>query len=236
MLTLFARTGPVARAVLLILIVFSVVSWGITLYKLWTFRRAERQTSKFLDVFRKSAKFSEAHAACAGLGASPLAGMFKSGYAELMAQLRHASQRPEAGPVSTAPAGSPAAVAARPTIKSLDALDRALLRASAVEVNRLEHHIGFLATTASITPFIGLFGTVWGIMESFESIAQMGSTNIAVVAPGIAEALVNTAAGLFAAIPALYFYNHFAGKMKLLTSDMDDFALEFLNISERNFT
>lgn len=235
-LTLFARTGPVGRAVLLTLVVFSVVSWGIILYKLWVFRRAERQTSKFLDVFRKSAKFSEAQAASAGLAASPLVGMFKSGYAELTAQLRHGSQRAEGGPGNPGLAGSPGTATARPTIKSLDALDRALLRASAVEVNRLEHYVGFLATTASITPFIGLFGTVWGIMGSFESIAQMGSTNIAVVAPGIAEALVNTAAGLFAAIPALYFYNHFAGKMKLLTSDMDDFALEFLNISERNFT
>jgi len=229
-LSLFARTGPVGRAVLLILIVFSVVSWGIILYKVWAFRRAERQTTRFLDVFRRSAKFSEVQAVCATLAATPLVGMFQSGYAELTAQLRQANPRTEASP------GSPTAGAGRPTIRSLDGLDRALLRASSVELNRLERHLGFLATTASITPFIGLFGTVWGIMESFESIAQMGSTNIAVVAPGIAEALVNTAAGLFAAIPALYFYNHFANRMKLVASGMDDFSLEFLNIAERNFS
>ncbi len=229
-ITLFTRTGPVGRAVLLILALFSIISWGVILYKLWSFRRAERQSGRFLDVFRKSSKFSEAQAASQSLSASPLAGMFQAGYAELNAQLRHGAARSE-------PAhGNPTGTAVRPTIKSLDALDRALLRASAVEVNRLERHVGFLATTASITPFIGLFGTVWGIMGSFESIAQLGSTNIAVVAPGIAEALVNTAAGLFAAIPALYFYNHFANRMKLFASEMDDFSLEFLNIAERNFT
>jgi biopolymer transport protein TolQ len=110
------------------------------------------------------------------------------------------------------------------------------MRASVVEVNKLEHRLPFLASTASITPFIGLFGTVVGIMLSFETIGQMGSANLAVVGPGIAEALVATAAGLAAAIPAAYFYNHLTHRVKLFAAEMDDFAMEFLNIAERNFT
>ena len=103
-------------------------------------------------------------------------------------------------------------------------------------MNRLEEKVSFLATTASITPYIGLFGTVWGIMTAFQGIGATGSTNLGVVAPGIAEALIATAAGLFAAIPAVYFYNHLSSRVKLLSAEMDDFSLEFLNISERNFT
>ena len=105
-----------------------------------------------------------------------------------------------------------------------------------MEVNKLERHVPVLATTASITPFIGLFGTVVGIIVAFQSIGVTGSTNLAVVAPGIAEALVATAAGLFAAIPAVYFYNHLTHRMKVVASTIDDFSLEFLNIAERNFS
>ena len=116
------------------------------------------------------------------------------------------------------------------------AVDRALIRASVVEVNKLERRLHFLATTASISPFIGLFGTVWGIMSAFQGIGQTGSTNLAAVGPGIAEALIATAAGLGAAIPAVLFYNHLTNRVKLFASEMDDFAMEFLNIAERNFT
>jgi biopolymer transport protein TolQ len=182
-------------------------------------------------VFRRSSKFSEVQAVCRSLERSPLVGVFQAGYAELNAQLRHGSQA-----AIVASVGNPQPSIARPTIRSLQALDRALLRASSVEVNKLERRIPFLATTASITPFIGLFGTVWGIMIAFETIGLTGSTNLAQVGPGIAEALIATAAGLFAAIPAVYFYNHFATRVKLFASEMDDFSLEFLNIAERNFT
>jgi biopolymer transport protein TolQ len=103
-------------------------------------------------------------------------------------------------------------------------------------MNKLEKKVTFLATTASITPFIGLFGTVWGILVAFNRIGATGSTNLAIVAPGISEALIATAAGLFAAIPAVYFYNHFTTKVKSFATEMDDFSLEFLNIAERNFT
>jgi biopolymer transport protein TolQ len=225
--SLVTRSGPVAKAVLGILIVFSVVSWAIVLVKWLEFGRARRQSASFLEVFRRSSKFSEVQAVCRALTASPMVGLFQAGYAELNAQIRGGG--PAGDPRPPAPGG-------RPTLKSLDAVDRALLRAAAVEVNRLERRVLFLATTASITPFIGLFGTVWGIMSAFQSIGATGSTNLGVVAPGIAEALIATAAGLFAAIPAVYFYNHFTHAVKLFASEMDDFSLEFLNICERNFT
>jgi biopolymer transport protein TolQ len=229
---LVRQASPEAQVVLVILVLFSIASWAIILYKLWSFRRAERQSARFLDVFRRSSKFSEVQAVCKSLAHSPLVGLFQAAYAELNSQLRHSAS---AAQTVVAGGSSPASVA-RPTVRSLQALDRALLRASSVEVNKLERRVPFLATTASITPFIGLFGTVWGIMTAFERIGTMGSTSLGTVAPGIAEALIATAAGLFAAIPAVYFYNHFAQRVKLFASEMDDFSLEFLNIAERNFT
>ncbi|MEO8679293.1 MAG: MotA/TolQ/ExbB proton channel family protein [Vicinamibacterales bacterium] len=223
---LVLNASPPVKGVMAILLLFSVVSWGIILYKSWNYRGIAKQTVTFLAVFRKSTKFSEVQAVCPSLGASPLTGMFQAGYAELTAQLRQATPAP----------ASPGSPAPRPTLKSITAVDRALLRASSIEVNKLEKRVTFLATTASITPFIGLFGTVWGIMTAFMNIGTQGSTDLAVVAPGIAEALIATALGLFAAIPAVYFYNHFTSKVKIFASEMDDFALEFLNIAERNFT
>jgi biopolymer transport protein TolQ len=220
----------VSKLALASLGLLSIISWGIIFYKLWTFRRSERQSAQFLDVFRRSSKFSEVQAVCRSLGESPLVGLFQSAYTELTAQLRQ-NQPPE----NTA-AHNPRTAPGRPTLKSLTAVDRALMRAAVVEMNKLERHINFLATTASMAPFIGLFGTVWGIIAAFENIGQTGSTNLAIVAPGIAEALVATAAGLIAAIPAVYFYNALSNRVKLFAAEMDDFAMEFLNIAERNFT
>jgi biopolymer transport protein TolQ len=214
--------------VLGLLAAFSVASWGIVLQKWWTFRRTKKQSDSFIEVFRRSSKFSEVQAVCASLKDSPLVGLFQAGYAELTAQLRQ--QTPPADPANPRPP------AARPTLKSLAGVDRALMRASVVEVNKLEKHIGFLATTAAVTPFIGLFGTVVGIMLAFEGIAQSGSTNLGVVSRPIADALVATACGLVAAIPAVIFYNTLSSRVKLFASEMDDFAMEFLNIAERNFT
>lgn len=225
---LIARSTLASQIILLILAIFSVVSWGVILHKFWQFRRASRQSATFLDVFRRSSKFSEVQAVCRSLVESPLVPIFQAGYAELNTQLRTPQGNPgESRPGSAAP---------RPTLKSVDAVDRALVRAATAEVNRLERRIPFLATTASITPFIGLLGTVWGVMGAFEGIGQTGSTNISVVAPGIAEALIATAAGLFAAIPAVYFYNQHTQRVKLFVSEMEDFSLEFMNIAERNFT
>ena len=226
---IIVEASPIQKGVLIVLALFSIVSWGITFYKLVAFARSARQSASFLEVFRRSNKFSEVQAVCQSLRDSPLVGLFQAGYTELTAQLRQATPNGE-------PATNPRPGAARPTLKSLTAVDRALMRASGIEVNKLEKRIPFLASTASITPFIGLFGTVVGILLSFETIGQMGSASLAVVGPGIAEALVATAAGLAVAIPAAYFYNHLSNRVKLFASEMDDFAMEFLNIAERNFT
>jgi biopolymer transport protein TolQ len=222
---ILSQTGPFNLAILLILAVFSVASWAIVAAKILSFRKVERQSGTFLEVFRRSQKFSEVQAVCPSLPESTLVGVFQAGYAELNAQFRLTGQ-----------AGSPGAAPARPMLKSLDAVDRALIRAATAEVSKLEQRLTFLATTASITPFIGLLGTVVGIMITFNRIALQGSTNLTVVGPGISEALIATAAGLFAAIPALYFYNHLNHRVKEMSAVMDDFALEFLNIAERNFT
>jgi biopolymer transport protein TolQ len=228
-LSLVADSSPVSKVVLFILVMMSIACWGIFLYKSWSFKRAERQSAQFLDVFRRSNKFSEVQAVCRSLSASPLVGLFQSGYAELTAQLRQSSPDVANGP-------NPRTAAPRPTLKSLAAVDRALLRASAVEVNKLEHRVSWLATTASIAPFIGLFGTVYGIIIAFQRISQSGSTNLQAVGPGISEALIATAAGLAAAIPAVLFYNILTQRTKVFASEMDDFSMEFLNIAERNFT
>jgi biopolymer transport protein TolQ len=219
-LELIVQTGAVARTVMLILAAFSLVSLGIIIYKGVVLRKAYVQSRTFLEVFRKSSKFSEVNSVCVQLKASPLVGVFQAGYLEVNQQVRSAS----------------AAAGARPTVKSLESLSRALVRAATVEVTRLERRVTFLATTASVTPFVGLFGTVWGIMDAFADIGRMGSANLAVVAPGISEALITTAGGLFAAIPAAVFYNFYNSRIKVLSAMVDDFALEFLNIVERNFT
>jgi biopolymer transport protein TolQ len=217
---LIATSGPMARFVLALLLLFSLLSWAIILYKGAALHRARAQSDTFLDIFRKSSKFSEVNAVCPQLKASPLVGVFQAGYIEVNQQVR----------------GSGAPTGGKPTVRSLESLSRSLARAATVETTRLERRLSFLATTASVGPFIGLFGTVWGIMDAFADIGRMGSANLAVVAPGISEALITTAMGLFAAIPAAVFFNFFSSRVKVLSSMMDDFALEFLNIVERNFT
>jgi biopolymer transport protein TolQ len=218
---LVARSGPVAKFVLFLLVVFSLISWAIILYKGIALHRAHAESETFLQVFRKSSKFSEVNAVCAQLRGSPLVGVFQAGYIEVNQQVKGAGH---------------ASVATKPTVKSLESLSRSLARAATVEVTRLERRLSFLATTASVTPFVGLFGTVFGIMTAFDDIGRMGSANLAVVAPGISEALITTATGLVAAIPAAVFFNYYSSRVRVLTAMMDDFAMEFLNIVERNFT
>ena len=215
------HSGPTAIGVLVVLLVFSCVSFGIILNKWSTLARASRESRRFLDVFRKSQKFSEVNAVANQLTHSPLVGMFQAGYQEINQQVRP-------------PAGTPQQQ--RPAIKSLDAVSRALARAASIEESRLEKRLSFLASTASVSPFIGLFGTVWGIMNAFGEIGRQGSANLAIVAPGISEALITTAAGLFAAIPAALFFNFFSDRVKALSATMDDFAMEFISMVERNFT
>jgi biopolymer transport protein TolQ len=226
-----------AKLVLAVLVGFSLGSWAIMILKQIQVRKANAQTDRFLDVFRKSARFSEVHHAAPALDASPLVGIFQAGYAEIDAQIKAAQARtsrasrddPGAG---AGAGGSPEAY----RIRSLNSLERTLRRAIAVEIRQLARGTPFLATTAASTPFIGLFGTVWGIMVAFHEIGFTGSSSIVTVAPGIAEALVNTAAGLAAAIPALIGYNHFAARLRQLRGRMEDFALELVNLAERNFT
>jgi biopolymer transport protein TolQ len=199
----------------------SLASWAIIIFKYFVLRRAHAQSDTFLQVFRKSSKFSEVNSVCVQLRGSPLVGVFQAGYLEVNQQIRGIGSQPPPG---------------KPMVRSLEALSRSLIRAATVEGTRLERRLSFLATTASVSPFIGLFGTVWGIMIAFGDIGRTGSANLAVVAPGISEALVNTAMGLLAAIPAAVFFNLFSSRVKVLNAMMDDFALEFLNIVERNFT
>jgi biopolymer transport protein TolQ len=223
----FRQSGPVAKAILGLLAVFSLVSWAIILGKSWQVRRAARQSREFLEAFHRSHRFSEVNALANRLRFSPLVGVFQAGYAEIDSQIKSAQE--------TEPSGG-AAERRGYRITSLAALERTLERAAGVELRNVARWTPFLATTASASPFIGLFGTVWGIMVAFKDIGATGSTSIVSVAPGIAEALINTAAGLGAAIPALIAYNYFAHSSRQLRARIEDFVMEFLNLAERNFT
>ncbi len=220
----FAEAGPVAKLILAILALLSLVSWAIILGKLVQFRRADSHSGQFLEAFHRSARFSEVNAQAGKLHSSPLVGIFQAGYAEIDGQIKHARDL------------APGSEGHDYRITSLPSLERSLARAISVEVQGVSRWTPFLATTAAAAPFIGLFGTVWGIMVAFGDIGASGSTSIVAVAPGIAEALVNTAAGLAAAIPALIGYNYFANRTRRLKARMDDFVLELLNLAERNFT
>ncbi len=215
---LLAATQLVARIVLLILLLFSVLSWAIILQKHRSFRAARGQSNEFLKIFRQGKKLSEIRGACRGLKASPLPEVFLAGYQEIENQ----------AVVSENPG--------KPRIRSLQAVGRALQIASSAELTRMERWLTFLATTGAVTPFIGLFGTVWGIIDAFEGLGKVSGASLHSVAPGISEALITTAAGLFAAIPAVIFYNQFVQRLKEFGALMDNFALEFLNMTERNFT
>ncbi len=227
-LSFFSETGPTAKVVLGILLFFSLVSWAIIFAKFIRLRRVSRQSDRFVAFFRKSKRFSEVNTFAGELSDTPLTTLFKAGYAELDAQVKaiRAEDTPTTGGGATG----------KLLIKNISGIERALERAIGVEMSRLTRWMTFLATTAAACPFIGLFGTVWGIMQSFRAIGQTGSTSIAAVAPGISEALVNTAAGLAAAIPAMIFYNYFMGKVREQRAGMEDFSLEFINLAERNFT
>jgi biopolymer transport protein TolQ len=227
-LSLFRETGPTARVVLGVLLFFSFVSWVIIFAKFIRLRRVSRQSERFVSFFRRSKRFSEVNTFAGELSDTPLTTLFKAGYAELDAQVK--AIRADDAP--TTAGGS----SGKLLIKNISGIERALERAIGVEMSRLTKFMTFLATTASACPFIGLFGTVWGIMQSFRAIGMTGSTSIAAVAPGISEALVNTAAGLAAAIPAMIFYNYFMGKVREQRAGMEDFSLEFINLAERNFT
>jgi biopolymer transport protein TolQ len=215
---LFANTGLVARIVLGLLLIFSVFSWAIIFHKQRSFKAARRDSREFLKIFRQSKKLSDIRASCRTLTASPLVEVFLAGYREIENQ----------AVVGENPG--------KPRIRSLDSVHRALQIAASAELTRMEQWLSWLATTGSVTPFIGLFGTVWGIIDAFRGLGTAGTASLRSVAPGISEALVTTAAGLFAAIPAVVAYNQFVQRLKEFGALMDDFALEFLNMTERHFT
>ncbi len=219
----FRQSGPVAKLILAILALFSLISWAVMIGKFLQVQRADRQSREFLEAFHRSHRFSEVNALANRLRASPLVGIFQAGYAEIDSQIKSAEP-------------DQAAERRGYRITSLTALERTLTRAVRVELRSILRGTPFLATTASASPFIGLFGTVWGIMVAFRDIGMSGSTSIVAVAPGISEALINTAAGLGAAIPALIGYNYFSQRGRQLKARMEDFVMEFLNLAERNFT
>ncbi len=223
-LELVLEAGPVVKLVLLILAFLSIFTWAIIFFKFRAIRNARAESRQFLDVFWESKKLDSIYDTSEELSSSPVAAVFKAGYQELI-RLKKAN-----------PTGSPSArESLGPEPGGLGNISRAMQKATMSEINQLERFLTFLATTGSAAPFIGLFGTVWGIMDSFRSIGVMGSANLTVVAPGISEALIATAMGLFAAIPAVMAYNFFVNRIKTLVNEMDIFSSEFLNIVERHF-
>lgn len=228
-LNLLAGAGPVVLGVLYLLLLFSVVSWGVMFYKTLQLRQAKRESKRFSVVFWEIQDLAAIHTAALELQGSPLAQVFRAGYQELMRVTR--TRTSAAGVGEAGPAGSEEGGEER----GIDNVERAVRRAVREQVTHLERALTFLATTASTAPFIGLFGTVWGIMNAFRGLSLTRTSTIQAVAPGIAEALIATAIGLAAAIPSVVAYNHFSRRVRVLAADMENFSSEFLNIAERHF-
>jgi biopolymer transport protein TolQ len=213
-INLITDASLVVQLILLVLIFFSVFSWAIILYKRKALRTAAAHSQRFLNAFRKSKNLADVNDAARKYKASPMASIFQAGFKELGYWTK---------------AGQTVAI----TPERIETLMRALHKTSNQEIARMERMMSFLATTGSVTPFIGLFGTVWGIMDAFFKIGVVRSASLTTVAPGIAEALIATAVGLFAAIPAVIAYNYFLGRIKDVITDMEDFSYEFVSIAER---
>ncbi len=207
-----SKATPLTFAVLLILLLFSIFSWTIIFAKWSTFRRARRADARFLRAFRKANALDAVMVASEQFRPSPLVAVFDFGYEEVARQVK-----------------------SRGTINNKISLERTLQLGTSEELTKLERNMAWLATTASVSPFIGLFGTVLGIIRAFDQLGQQGSSSLRAVGPGISEALITTAMGLLAAIPAAIFFNIFGHKIKETGSRMEDFALEFLNMTERTY-
>jgi len=218
-LELITNAGLVVKLVLLILAYFSVTSWAIIIYKTLVIQRATRDSARFLDFFWTTRRFDAISQGLGNFRHSPLAVLFRDVYQELL-QSRRSGEGGSADGLDA-------------DLGEQERVARVLRRATTSETHRLEKYLAFLATTGSAAPFIGLFGTVWGIMDAFHGIGQSGSASLAVVAPGISEALVATAIGLVAAIPAVIAYNHFLNKVNVLIGEMDNFCQEMLNVVQR---
>jgi biopolymer transport protein TolQ len=219
--SLVLHSGPVAKFVLLLLAAFSVMSWAIMVERYRAMGRADAEDKQLMDHFRSRASLADLRDACERLPYSPMAHLYRAGFKELA---RPAQDAPFPG------RGAGVAVAARETgTTSSRTVERAMAAAASEAQEGLERYLSFLASTASATPFIGLFGTVWGIMNAFRNIGLVGTTNLATVAPGISEALIATAAGLFAAIPAVLGYNYFNNRLRVIGNRLDNFIAESLN-------
>ena len=205
---LVMSSGPMAKVVLLVLFGFSVISWGIIAERWRAFGRAQRESNTFLERFKKGGGLAAIQDATATLQASPLVHLYRAAFREISL-----NPPPPEGPDPS----------------TVSALDRVLRKNASAQVTALEKSLGFLATTAGATPFIGLFGTVWGIMNAFHGIGVTGTASLQAYAPGIAEALVATAAGLAAAIPALIGYNHFMRQLRLFEAGMDEFSADMIH-------
>jgi len=205
--SLVANSGLVAKTVLLILLAFSILSWSIMLSKWTSIHRARVQSGRFLRAFRKATRLQDIATVADQFRPSPLVSVFEGGFTEVRRQ----------GGI----------------VRNSNSVQRALQIASSEELSRLETRVNWLATTGAVAPFIGLFGTVWGIIDAFHGLGTAGAATLRAVAPGISEALITTAAGLFAAIPAVIAYNHFTQSMREFGARMDDFSLEFINNVER---
>jgi len=221
-LDLVRGSGLVVQLILYLLILFSVISWAIIAQKYRQIRRAKRESERFVEIFWERRNLSSIHDASRELNASPVGQVFRSGYEELVRVSRSKKESSASDSLTTELGG-------------VDNVSRAMKRATSVETTKMEKNCSFLATTSSSAPFVGLFGTVWGIMDAFRGLSVTHSSSIQAVAPGIAEALIATAVGLAAAIPALMAYNYFVQQIKFIAVEMDNFQHEFLNIAERHF-
>ena len=209
---LVEASGLLPKAIMAILAIFSLVSWAVIFSKWNTFRSARDANKNFLRAFRKAPGLQAVAAASEQYRSSPLVGVFDFGYTEVERQIK-----------------------GRGALTNKTALERSLQLGMSEEITRLERNMIMLATTATVSPFIGLFGTVWGIIDAFQGLGTAGSASLRAVAPGISEALITTALGLAAAIPAAIFFNWFGSTIKEFGTRMEDFALEFLNLTERTF-
>lgn len=212
------HSGPIAMAVLAVLLAFSVISWAIIFMKWRLIRKAEKSSGEFTDIFWKLRRFDEVFEMAKRYPGSPIAQIFQRGYQELTHIKKNQSGDENVQFSAT----------------GIENVEHAMRRSCQTEMTALEQLVPFLATVGSTSPFIGLFGTVVGIMNSFAEIGAKGSANLATVAPGIAEALVATAAGLLAAIPAVIAYNYFSTRIRVLATDMENFSSDFLSIVRRH--
>jgi len=217
------HAGPMVKFVMLLLLAFSLGSWTIIILKFTTFKKAREESALFIDTFWKSKNLADAYKTAQETTSSPEAAIFTLGFNELQ-KLGRSKAAKQKGDETL-----------EMQLAGMDNLKRTLRKSEDQEIIRLSRSLSFLATTGSATPFIGLFGTVWGIMTSFQEIGMRGSASLAVVAPGISEALVATAAGLAVAIPAVVFYNYYNNELSNMESDMQSFSADFLNLVERDF-